>query len=160
MRITTYKAKLNEDRIVMLVKEAAINYTGAKNIDSQEICAKMLDNVFDASNLPEEHMFLVALNGARKVAGVFDVSHGTLMSSMVHPREIFSRAILAGAATIIIAHNHPSGELNISEQDRKVTDIIKQAGELMGIRLDDHLIIANGRFASAMHDSCPMFINR
>ena len=83
------------------------------------------------------------------LAGVFTVMVGTLMSSLVHPREVFSRAILAGAASIIIAHNHPSGSLSISENDREVTRRIRQAGEILGIRLDDHVIVADGSFVSA-----------
>ena len=110
----------------------------------------MMESVFEASKLTEERLWLIALNGARKVAGLFEVSRGTLMSSLVHPREVFQRAILAGAASIIIVHNHPSGTLNISEEDREVTRTIKAAGELLGIGLDDHLIIADGTFISAM----------
>jgi len=77
------------------------------------------------------------------------VSHGTLVSSIVHPREIFSRAILAGAASIIIAHNHPSGCLDISEQDKEVTVRVKSAGALLGIALDDHVIVGGGEYVLA-----------
>jgi DNA repair protein RadC len=92
---------------------------------------------------------LLALDGGRKVSGAFEVSRGTLTSSLVHPREIFQRAILAGAASIIIAHNHPSGALTISEQDRDVTRRIEDVGELIGIPLDDHLIVAESGYVSA-----------
>ena len=71
------------------------------------------------------------------------------MSSLVHPREVFAPAIEDRAASIIIAHNHPSGVLEVSEQDREVTKRIRQAGELLGIRLDDHLIVAEGNCVSA-----------
>ena len=63
--------------------------------------------------------------------------------------EVFSRAILAGAASIIIAHNHPSGTLAVSKSDREVTRRIRQAGDIIGIRLDDHVIVADGGFISA-----------
>ena len=71
------------------------------------------------------------------------------MSSLVHPREVFALAIEDRAASIIIAHNHPSGMLDISEQDREVTRRIRQAGDIIGIRLDDHIIIAGEDFVSA-----------
>jgi len=71
------------------------------------------------------------------------------MSSLVHPREVFSPAIEDRAASIIIGHNHPSGMLDISEQDKDVTKRIRTAGELLGIRLDDHIIVAGGDFVSA-----------
>ena len=150
MRITTYQTRFNEERIIALVKEKSVNYPEMEVVDSPEICAKMMELLFQASELPEEHFYVIAFNGARRVSGVFDVTHGTLMNSLVHPREVFARAILSGAASIIIVHNHPSGVLDISEQDREVTRRIKQAGELLGIRLDDHLILGSGNFVSAM----------
>ena len=150
MRINIYQTRFGEDKSISLVKESSGNYPEFQCVDSPENCAKMMESVFEASKLTEERFWLIALNGARKDAGLFEVSRGTLMSSLVHPREVFQRAILAGAASIIIVHNHPSGTLHISEQDREVTRKIKAAGELLGIELDDHLIIAEGDFISAM----------
>ena len=92
---------------------------------------------------------LLTLDGARRLINNRVVTIGTLMSSLVHPREVFSLAIEDRAASIIIAHNHPSGALDISEQDREVTKRIRQAGELLGIRLDDHIIVAGDDFVSA-----------
>ena len=150
MNINKYGLKFDTDRIGQLVKEETYAYDMSSCIiDSPEKAAEIIEFIFDGSNLTQEAFWLIALNGARRVAGVFTVSVGTLMSSLVHPREIFSRAILAGAASIIIAHNHPSGSLDISGQDREVTKRIKQAGEILGIRLDDHIIVADGGFVSA-----------
>jgi len=150
MNINKYNLKFDNDRIGQLVKEETYAYEmDSCVIDSPETAAELIEFVFDGSNLTQEAFWLIALNGARKVAGVFTVSVGTLMSSLVHPREVFSRAILAGAASIIIAHNHPSGTLAISESDREVTRRIRQAGDIIGIRLDDHVIVADGSFVSA-----------
>lgn len=148
-RLTTYGLKLNENRISVLVKESAINYGQSTIVDCPERAAEITQFLWDAGNLPEEHFWLLALDGSRKVAGAFTVSIGTLMSSLVHPREVFQRAILAGAASIVVAHNHPSGSLCVSDQDREVSKRLKQAGELIGIRLDDHIIIAGDSFVSA-----------
>jgi len=63
---------------------------------------------------------------------------------------VFTRAILAGAASIIIGHNHPSEMLDVSEQDRDVTERIRRAGELLGIGLDDHIICGGGEFTSIL----------
>ena len=150
MNINTYNIRFNNDRIGELVKESTFAYSSDETvIDSPEKAAKLIESLWDASNLSQEHFWLLALNGARKVAGAFTVTVGTLMSSLVHPREVFQRAILSGAASIIIAHNHPSGMLDISEQDREVTKRIRQAGDILGIRLDDHVIVADGDFVSA-----------
>ena len=93
---------------------------------------------------------MLALGGANNILGAFEVSIGTATASLVHQREVFIRAILAGAVSIIVAHNHPAGDLKESPQDLRVTKTIREAGELIGIRLYDHLILAGGKFASAM----------
>ena len=150
MNINTFGIRFNSDRIGELVKETTFAYADSKKvIDSPEKAAEVIETLWDASNLAQENFWLIALDGGRKVTAAFTVSIGTLMSSLVHPREVFQRAILAGAASIIIAHNHPSGTLAISEQDREVTRRIRQAGDILGIRLDDHIIVGNGDFVSA-----------
>jgi DNA repair protein RadC len=116
-------------------------------IDSPEKAAAQLDNI---RNKKQEHFVVLTLNGARRLINNRVVTIGTLTSSVVHPREVFSLAIEDRAASIIIAHNHPSGILDISEQDRKVTEIIRQAGELLGIRLDDHIVVAGDSFVRVL----------
>ena len=96
----------------------------------------------------QEHFAMLTLDGARRLINCHIVTVGTLTSSMVHPREVFALALEDRAASIIIAHNHPSGSLSISEQDRRVTGIIKKAGEVMNIPMDDHLIVTGDGFAS------------
>ena len=92
---------------------------------------------------------MLTLDGARRLIRIHTLSIGTLTASLVHPREIFASALEDRANSIIIAHNHPSGSLGIGEKDREVTKRIKEAGELMGIQLDDHIIIAGDEFVSA-----------
>ena len=114
-------------------------------IDSPERAAEQLDFI---RNKKQEYFVLLTLDGARRLINVRTITIGTLMSSLVHPREVFSPAIEDRAASIIIAHNHPSGMLDISEQDREVTKRITQAGELLGIKLDDHIIVAGDGYVS------------
>ena len=92
---------------------------------------------------------MITLDGARRLIKKHEISKGTLTSSLIHPREVFSPAIEDRAASIIIAHNHPSGVLSISDQDREVTKRLQDAGELLGIPLDDHLIISENGYISA-----------
>jgi len=115
-------------------------------IDSPEKAAEQL---FFISNKKQEHFVMLTLDGARRMINCRTISIGTLMSSLVHPREIFSPAIEDRAASIIIGHNHPSGTLDISKSDRDVTQRIRLAGELLGIKLDDHIIVAGDSFVSA-----------
>ena len=150
-KIFKYTTMLNENRISKLVKEKCIEYDHGAVIDSAEAAAGVLETVFKLSKRPQELFCMLALGSGREVKGVFELTKGTLTSSLVHPREVFAPAMLAGAASIIIGHNHPSGKLSISAQDKEVSRTIKQAGELLGIRLDDHIVIGiNGNYVSAM----------
>ena len=115
-------------------------------IDTPEKAAEQLHFIRDKK---QEYFVALTLNGARRLINCHIISIGTLMSSLVHPREIFSTAIEDRAASIIIAHNHPSGILDISAQDKEVTTRIKLAGELLGITLDDHIIVTKDGFVSA-----------
>jgi len=115
-------------------------------IDSPEKAAEQL---WFIRNKKQEHFVLLSLDGARRLINCRTISIGTLMSSLVHPREVFSPAIEDRAASIIIGHNHPSGLLDISEQDKEVTKRIRLAGELLGIHLDDHIIVSGDYFISA-----------
>jgi len=115
-------------------------------IDSPEKAMEQLHHIKDKK---QEYFVLLTLDGARRLINNRVVTIGTLMSSLVHPREVFSLAIEDRAASIIIAHNHPSGLLDVSAQDREVTRRIRKAGDIVGIRLDDHLIVAENDFVSA-----------
>jgi len=90
-----------------------------------------------------EHCVALYLDGAHQVVSYSIISIGTANMSVVHPREVFQRAILAGAVSIIIAHNHPSGVLTPSDEDHKVTQRLKDAGEILGIKLLDHVIVTD-----------------
>ena len=116
-------------------------------IDSPEKAAEQLDFI---KSKKQEHFVLLTLDGARRLIKCRTITIGTLMSSLVHPREVFSPAIEDRAASIIIGHNHPSGQLDISEQDREVTKRIKSVGEIIGIQLDDHIIVVESGFISAL----------
>lgn len=98
--------------------------------------------------LKEEHLKVIMLNTKNIVIGSKDVSIGSLNSSIVHPREIFLEAIKKSSATIVICHNHPSGDPTPSAEDINVTNRIKECGKLLGIELLDHIIIGNGIYIS------------
>ncbi len=97
------------------------------------------------STAPKEHFVSILLNTRHFAVSVDVVSVGSLSSSVVHPREVFRPAIEAGAAAILVAHNHPSGETDPSEDDLAITQRLAQVGELVGIELLDHLILGQGR---------------
>ena len=114
-------------------------------IDTPERAAAQLNHI---KNKKQEHFVLLTLDGSRRLIRNQIITIGTLMSSLVHPREVFSLAIEDRAASIIIGHNHPSGDLAISDNDRDVTRRIRQSGEILGISLDDHIIVAGDEYIS------------
>jgi DNA repair protein RadC len=91
---------------------------------------------------------VVLLDGKNQVLGFNVVSVGSLTAALIHPREVFKPAILSNAAALILVHNHPSGDPEPSAEDRAITERLKQVGELVGIRILDHVIIADGTFRS------------
>ena len=94
----------------------------------------------------DREVFLSILLTIRNVPiGVEEVAIGSQNASIIHPREIFRSAILSGrASSLILAHNHPSGSPDPSAEDRTITKRLKEAGELLGIKILDHLIIGHG----------------
>lgn len=99
-------------------------------------------------NNSQEHVIALYLGGAHEPIGFSVVATGTANMCVVHPREVFQRAVLLGACKIILAHNHPSDNLEPSTEDQKVTAQIKDAGEVLGIKLLDHVIFTDDGYYS------------
>lgn len=100
-----------------------------------------------------EQFVVMALDAKHKVIGLNRVSVGSLMSSLVHPREVFKLSILLNAAAIIIGHNHPSGDCAPSPEDYALTTRLRKGGELLGIPVLDHLILSDDRTYVSFADS-------
>lgn len=98
--------------------------------------------------LDRENFQVMLLNQKKALLGIETVSVGTLNGSMVHPREVFKSAIRRSASTVILAHNHPSGICEPSEQDLLVTQRLKEAGQMIGIDVIDHIIIGEDTYYS------------
>ncbi|HEY5563481.1 MAG TPA: DNA repair protein RadC [Clostridiaceae bacterium] len=96
----------------------------------------------------KEYLKVILLNTKNLVISIEDVSIGSLNSSIVHPREVFSQAIKKSAASIVICHNHPSGDPTPSNEDINITKRLVESGKLLGIQLVDHLIIGDGVYIS------------
>lgn len=96
----------------------------------------------------QEHFICISLNGAHEVIATRVITIGLVNATQVHPREVFSDPICDRASAIIVAHNHPSGQLEASCADRVVTKNLKEAGELLGIKLLDHIIFTQNGFYS------------
>ena len=103
------------------------------------------------ANLDRENFVFVLLNTKNEVIETSAVSVGTLSASLVHPREVFKPAVRASAASVILAHNHPSGKVEPSKEDREVTRRLGEAAEILGIEVLDHVIVGDGYFSLKEH---------
>jgi DNA repair protein RadC len=95
-----------------------------------------------------EHFLVILLDTRSQLIKISEISIGSLDSSIVHPREVFKEALSASAASVIFAHNHPSGDPEPSEDDVKLTERLANAGEVMGIDVLDHVIIGDKKYLS------------
>ncbi|MCT8978240.1 DNA repair protein RadC [Clostridium sp. CX1] len=136
---------------LMALVEISKRFKSYKNGDEYKISSPKdaADLVMEEMrSLKQEHLKVIMLNTKNVVIFTKDVSVGSLNSSIVHPREVFCDAIRKNSASIIICHNHPSGDPVPSNEDINITCRLKECGKLLGVDLLDHLIIGNGKYTS------------
>ncbi|SKB29022.1 RadC family protein [Malaciobacter marinus] len=131
---------------------SAISLSKRYLIKNQNIKISNSNDVFEElkpyKNKQQEHFFTLYLDGANHLIETKVITIGTLNQSLVHPREVFSYAIEKRCASIIVAHNHPSGILKQSSEDINVTKRLKESGKILGIELLDHVIFTKDGFYS------------
>ena len=123
---------------------------------SDGIVHHIIKSAYDVSNLMMEEMrYLkkevfkaILLDTKNQIIKIVDVSVGSLNSSIVHPREVFSDAIKCGCNSIIFVHNHPSGDPTPSNEDVQTTQRLESAGNILGIKVLDHIVVGDGRYVS------------
>ena len=103
---------------------------------------------------PGEVFAILCLSTKHRVIAYHEVSRGTLDATLVHPREVFKAALLANAASIVLCHNHPSGEPTPSPDDLQLTRRLVGAGTLLGVEVLDHIIVGDGRYYSFKEGGC------
>lgn len=130
----------------------------SKRVSSGKICEKIVKNPSDIAShyisklkdLKKEHFIAVFLDSKNKIIKDEVISIGTLNSSLVHPREVFKEAIKCSANSVILVHNHPSGSVEPSDEDYRVNKVLIEAGNLVGIKVLDHLIVGEGKWVSLL----------
>lgn len=134
---------------IVLVKESSHRYNlKNRSIRGPEDAVNAINTILNLDNEAQEVLVTLMLNTKNDIIGVQEITRGSLSASIVHPREVFKAAILHNAASIILAHNHPSGNPTASREDIAVTDRIVKAGKLLDIPLLDHVIIGDPAFVS------------
>ena len=139
MKINIYDVVLNKDRVATLEKKKETSYE-AFNLDSPSKIYRMICDVFRDNVLPEEHTWVIAVNGDNFPIGIFEVSCGAGNYTIINSREVFMRLCLIGAIRFIAVHNHPSGNPRPSSEDFKSTQNLIEAGKMMHIPMLDHII--------------------
>lgn len=141
-----YITKVNEDGVNYL---CAVRECPTETLLTQpEYCVRLINEIFDAEHLAEEHVYMIAADANCKPIGVFDVTHGCATASMCNSRELLIRALLSGATMVILLHNHPSGDTQPSAKDVQTTNTCVEAFRLIGISMEDHIIIGRDRYMS------------
>jgi DNA repair protein RadC len=136
------------------VREVSVNYKGSAKIGDT---LREPGQVADAfrSIMPDnsrEHFMALYLNGSHQTIAYSIVSTGTATAAPAHPREVYQPAVLIGATAVLIGHNHPSGTVDPSSEDLRVTQALKSAGDLLGIRLLDHVVVTDlGHYSFMSH---------
>jgi DNA repair protein RadC len=149
VRIVKYKTKLTEEGLAVLEKESSKNYPNInKKIVSPESAYLIARDLLKMHEETEEYMHMLCMNNKNVVTGILQISHGNVNSAIVGTREVFQKALLANAVSIILMHNHPSGDPMPSNEDIKVTERLVEAGKLIGVDVLDHLVIGRGRYTS------------
>lgn len=129
-----------------------------KRLNKQKKIVRIIRNAKDVYNLisddllrkKQEHFYTLLLNSRNEIIKKELVSIGILNASLIHPREVFKPAIRESANAIILVHNHPSGDPNASEEDIAVTKELVNAGEILGIKVLDHVIVYDGGFSNIL----------
>ena len=137
----------------MKISEITVSYSSSNNKKAKVTNSKdsynILLNSWDSNILElQEEFKVLLLNRANQVLGVYSMSKGGVSGTFVDAKLVFSVALKCNATNIIIAHNHPSGNLNPSETDKRLTQKLKKAGEYLDIVLLDHIILTKNDFFS------------
>lgn len=139
-----------------LAVAAAYEFGRRRNLHNNALIRRPSDIVpfvRSYSIFQQEHFLCVSLNGGHEIIEIRVVSVGTVNKTIVHPREVFGEALKKNAAAVIVAHNHPSGNCEPSQEDIETTEILYRSSELLGIELLDHVIFDRSSYYSFMEHS-------
>ena len=146
MIIGVYKTLLQENKIPMLVKENEFSLSG-KKFCSPEVVFDLMKAKFQITMNTEEFVYELCFDTKLNLIGVFEISHGTINSSITSSREVYQKALMIGAAGIILVHNHPSGDTEPSMQDIDTAKMVYEAGKILGISLVDFIIVGDNYYS-------------
>ena len=141
MKIKEYRTALTADRQTV-IKETGRTYNadGRKCYTDPEMIANFMLDEVGTREAAEEHVYILCFDTKQHLTGLFEASHGSVNESMFPVREIMQKSLLLGAVNIAVTHNHPSGDPTPSEADKAATSRLRNAAEIIGINVIDHII--------------------
>ena len=144
-------SRLTKADLISIVLEHSQDYT---QVNTPARAYEMLTKAVKPAQIAEkEYFFVITMDGAMQCLNVHTVTAGLVNRTLVHPREVFKPAIMENATSVIVAHNHPSGSLKASPEDKDVTRRLKEAGEILGIKVQDHIIFSNAGYQSMLENN-------
>ena len=153
MRIYERELLVAEDGTAYLESISSKNYSKLEKINTpKEIHQIMVDN-YNLDKKAEEHIYMIAINKKSKPISFFEISHGSADASIVDVRGVMLKALLSNATNVFLVHNHPSKDITPSKEDVRTTTKVKEACQLVGLELVDHIIIGGSNYFS-FRESC------
>jgi DNA repair protein RadC len=151
IEITEPKTRCIKFKQIKAVYETLTVNEGAGNYLSPKIRYTSPTQIFDTFSFlqdeTKEYFIVLHLDGKNRILAVDICSIGSLNQSIVHPREVFKTALLSSAAAILLMHNHPTGDPTPSSEDLEVTRRLREAGDLIGVKVLDHIIVGSTYFS-------------
>lgn len=148
MKIQKASIYLDDDYRNVMVKDFERDYDVIDMLIQPGDIVRLMDDVFRMSDRAEEYMYVIGMTTRCRPISFFEVGHGTCCTVWMEAREVLIRALLCGAASILLVHNHPSGDATPSESDVAWTKKMRDASDLIGITLCDHIIIGRDSYFS------------
>lgn len=148
MTVYQYDLLLNENNIPQLKVVNEYMMANAKAFCTPERIVSFMKNNLDLDKKAEEYVYLLCFNNVLMPLGIFEIAHGTVNQSLLGLREIMIRVLACGATAIALVHNHPSGRLNLSNEDKLINQRMNEVCNLMGISYLDFIIIGGNKYYS------------
>ncbi|MCD8150789.1 MAG: DNA repair protein RadC [Clostridiales bacterium] len=146
MEIIQYRMEQDRQYKNKLLEEQRYEYPDNRLLSPESIDA-FARNAMHLDRQPEEKVVVIAFAASMAPVGIFEVSHGTIRSALVSPAVIFRRLLLINAACYAVIHCHPSGDVDVSEEDWQITEQLKAASEIMDLPIIDHIIVGDDYYS-------------
>lgn len=141
LNIITYRTALNEDKLCHLDKISSVEYEEEGKIDNPEKLVRLMTTVFGLHAMSDEYVDILCYDVKMNLIGVLEVSHGQMAQCDVSIREVLQKALLCNAYSIILVHNHPSGDITPSSNDDMMYESVKEGCKAVGLYLYDSIIV-------------------